>query len=55
MTSFLFSAPISCGGEKEEKLPRNNYVAYLTKNDTPLEIAEEVFLTSLQGLQSRPC
>jgi hypothetical protein len=37
MTIFLFSALISCRGEKEEKLQRNNYVVYLT-NDTLSEM-----------------
>jgi len=42
MTTFLFSAPISCEGEKEEKLSRNNYVVYLT-NDTLSEMTRNGF------------
>ena len=39
MTIFLFSAPISCEGEKEEKLLRNNYELHLT-NDTLSEMTD---------------
>jgi len=51
MTIFLFSAPISCEGEKEEKLPRNNYVAYLT-NDTLSEMTHSANILSATVLQS---
>jgi len=42
MTIFLFSAPIFCEGEKEEKLSRNNYAVHLT-NDTLSEMTSFLF------------
>jgi len=53
MTIFLFSTPISCEGEKEEKLSRNNYAVYLT-NDTLSEMTMRDITENPRGGAKQP-